>query len=274
MHPVYIPSLSGISGTMKVKLRILILFLIFVSMSFYSISKAQESGSQPTVSHFNGTITATNNGISLIPSFSLGRPAVFFDLSVGGERLSFDPMFRFGMDGKPWSFVFWWRYKVVKDSRFTLNVGAHAAFIFSEMPVMVDGKEEKMLVTKRFLAGEITPMFKVSGRFSFGLYYLQGRGFNPTSPYRTNFLALNTVVADLPLFWNLKFSMNPQFYFLRVDDTSGTYVTSSFTLKRTDFPISIQSIINQKIDSDVPGDDFVWNAGLLYTFANDYKKTK
>lgn len=255
----------------KEKRWVFIFLLIFVSTLFFQIAKAQESA-KPLVHHFNGTITATSNGISLIPSFSLGKPAVFFDLSVGGERLSFDPWLRFGMDGKPWSFVFWLRYKVVKDSRFTLNVGAHPAFIFSEMPVMVDGKEETMLVTKRFLAGEVTPMYKVSERFSFGLYYLQGHGFNPTSPYRTNFLALNTVVSDLPLFWNLEFSMNPQFYFLRVDDTSGTYITSSFTLKKKDFPISVQSIVNQKINSDVPGDDFVWNLSLVYKFENEYRK--
>ena len=272
MNLLTTPSISVSSEPLKSKFRILIVLLIFVSSSFMKNAMAQESLKQPMIHHFNGTITATNNGISLIPSFSLGRPALFFDLSVGGERLSFDPMFRFGMDGKPWAFVFWWRYKVVKDSRFTLNVGAHPAFIFSEMPVMVDGKEEKMMVTKRFLAGEITPMFKVSDRFSFGLYYLQGHGLNPVPPYRTNFLALNTVISDLPLFWNLNFSLNPQFYFLRVDDTSGTYFTSSFTLKKTDFPLRIQSIVNQKIKSDVPGDDFVWNVSLLYTFANEYKK--
>lgn len=254
------------------RLQLFFLVLIFVSLSFIPEALAQVAQREPMIRHFNGTITATNNGISLIPSFTLGRPAVFFDLSVGGERLSFDPMFRFGMDGKPWSFVFWWRYKVVKDRRFTLSAGAHPAFIFSEMPVMVDGKEEKMLVTKRFLAGELTPMYKVSNRFSFGLYYLQGHGFNPTPPSNTNFLALNTVFSGLPMFWNMELRVNPQFFFLRVDDTSGTYVTSTFALKKNDFPIGITSTMTQKINSTVPGDDFVWNVGLYYNFANDYKK--
>ncbi|WP_158587700.1 hypothetical protein [Algoriphagus lacus] len=257
---------------MRERLQLFFLVLIFVSLSSFPEVLAQETQREPLIRHFNGTITATNNGISLIPSFTLGKPAVFFDLSVGGERLSFDPMFRFGMDGKPWAFVFWWRYKVVKDRRFTLNAGAHPAFIFSEMPVMVDGKEEKMLVTKRFLAGELTPMYKVSNRFSFGLYYLQGHGFNPTPPYNTNFLALNAVFSELPLFWNMELRVNPQFFFLRVDDTSGTYVTSTFALKKNDFPIGITSTMTQKINSTVPGDDFVWNVGLYYNFANDYKK--
>lgn len=87
----------------------LIFALIIVTLTRYSYAQSTTEN-QSLIKHFNGTITATNNGISIIPSFTLGRPAVFFDLNVGGERLTFEPMFRFGMDGKPWSFVLWWRY--------------------------------------------------------------------------------------------------------------------------------------------------------------------
>jgi hypothetical protein len=244
---------------------------LFMCLGFIQlVAFAQETKSQ--IRHFNGTITATNNGISLIPSFSLGRPAVFFDLSLGGERFSFDPMLRFGMDGKPWTFVFWGRYKVIKDSRFTLNVGAHPAFMFREMPIMVNGKEENMLGAQRFLAGEIVPTYKVSNRFSIGLYYLQGRGFNPIPPRNSNFLALNTVISNLPLGDGLLLKMNPQLYFLRVDQNTGTYITSSFTLTRRNFPIGIQTIFNQKIKSQVAGDDMVWNVSLLYNFSKNYVK--
>ena len=163
------------------------LCLIFISFAFFLDGLAQESQKTNPTHHFSGTITATNNGISLIPSFTLGRPAVFFDLSIGGERLSFDPMIRFGMDGKPWAFVFWGRYKVVKDKRFTLNMGIHPAFIFSDMNIMIDGKEKSVMRASRFFAGEFMPTYKVSNHFSIGLYYLQGHGFNPTPPKNTNF---------------------------------------------------------------------------------------
>lgn len=235
-------------------------------------SKAQSS--EPRPFQFSGIITATSNGVSLIPSFTLGRPAVFFDLSLGGERLSFDPMFRFGMDGKPWSFVFWGRYKLIKDSRFTLNVGAHPAFIFQERTFMVNGKEEIMMAAQRFFAGEIVPMYKVSDRFSIGIYYLQGRGFNPIPPKNSNFLALNTVFSGLPIYKDVTLRMNPQLYFLRVDENTGTYVVSSFTLTKKDFPVGIQTLFNQKIKSQVAGDDLVWNVGLVYNFSKEFNKTK
>ena len=47
--------------------------------------------------------------------FSLGNLATTINLSVGGKRLSFDPQFRFDLDGmRPWSFLFIWHYKLIK----------------------------------------------------------------------------------------------------------------------------------------------------------------
>lgn len=260
------------SKVLLVDLRKLILILIFVSMAFFSKAFGQEGEKASLIRNFNGTITATNNGISLIPAFNLGRPAVFFDLSVGGERLSFDPMFRFAMDGKPWSFIFWWRYKIIKDKRFTLTAGAHPAFIFAEREVIVNGKSEKMLVAQRFLAAEIAPNFKVSNRTSVGLYYLRGKGFNPIPPYNTHFLAFNLGFNDLPISDQVRFRVNSQFFYLKVDDTDGTYFNSSLTIYHKGFPVSAQGFFNQKINSTVPGDDLVWNVSLLYNFANQYTK--
>ncbi len=103
-----------------------ITFFSFLLFTLYSF--AQTIDTTQTPSFFRGQITATNNGISLIPNFSLNKPAALFDLSIGKGRLSFDPMFRFGLDGKPWTLIFWFRYKVVDQRRFTLGIGAHPPF--------------------------------------------------------------------------------------------------------------------------------------------------
>ncbi len=245
---------------------------IFCLLTFSAIGQENPTTPAPFIKHFNGTVTATNNGISLIPSFSLGRPAVFFDLSVGGERLSFDPMFRFGMNGKPWSFIFWWRYKVIKDKKFTFSAGAHPAFIFTEKDVIVDGKTEKMLVAQRFIAMELAPNYRISPKTTIGLYFLKGHGLNPIPPNNTNFISFNTVFNDLPLINDFRIRINPQFYYLKVDEKDGTYVTSSFAITNKKFPISIQSIFNQKIKSDIAGEELVWNVSLVYSFANKYQK--
>jgi hypothetical protein len=248
------------------------LFLQFYLTCAFSAYSQTNQESQPAIKHFDGTITATSNGISIIPFFTLGRPAFLFDLSLGGDRLSFDPMLRFGMDGKPWSFVFWWRYKIIDNPRFSLRVGAHPAFLFQERELIVDGIPKNVLVANRFLTYEVAPTFKISTRSSLGIYFLNGNGINPYPPDHTYFLGLTWFLSDLPIGENFKFEMSPQFYYLKVDADDGVYVTSTFTMKKNDFPIGLQSTINQKIKSNIPGDDFVWNISLIYNFANDYRK--
>lgn len=254
--------------------RTTICVLIFTSFCFPHSLSAQETVSAKPAGQFGGVITATNNGVSIIPSFTLGRPALLFDLSLSGERFSFDPMLRFGMDGKPWSFVFWGRYKAIKDKPFTLTVGAHPAFIFAERIVKVNGREETMFVSQRFLAMEVAPSYKISKRLSMGLYYLRGHGFNPIPPDNSNFIALNTIISGVPVGGGFNMRINPQLFYLKVDDDSGTYATSNFTVSKPGFPIGFQGLVNQKIKSSIPGDDLIWNVGLLYIFSTPYHKAK
>jgi hypothetical protein len=258
----YLPSTNPVSFLPKLLLITALTRLLAMQV------QAQESGSK----QIGGVITATNNGVSIIPSFTLGRPALLFDLSLSGERFSFDPMLRFGMDGKPWSFVFWGRYKAIKDKPFTLTVGAHPAFIFAERIVKVNGQEKTMFVSQRFLAMEVAPMYKFSNRLSMGLYYLRGHGFNPIPPDNSNFIALNTVISGVPVGGGFNMRINPQLFFLKVDDDSGTYATSNFTVTKPGFPIGFQGLVNQKIKSTIAGDDFIWNVGIMYLFSNTYQK--
>ena len=264
MHPYDINSFSARAGKKFYFLLTGLLVLFLLTSDVF----AQEAGKR----HLGGTITATNNGVSIIPSFTLGRPAVLFDLTMGGERLSFDPMLRFGMDGKPWSFVLWGRYKLIKKDRFSFTVGAHPAFIFQETEMVVNGNKETMMVTNRYFAGELNSSYKVSDRVQLGIYYLRGTALQSLGPKNSNFLALNTQVSNIGLVSDFKLRVNPQFFYLKVDDTSGYYVNSAFTFSKGNFPVNFQAFFNQKIKSTVPGDDLVWNLSLLYTFSTTFSK--
>ena len=59
---------------------------------------AQRPVHRATVS---GGITVTNKAISLIPTFTLGKPAAIFDFAVRKGAVSFEPQFRVGLNGKP-----------------------------------------------------------------------------------------------------------------------------------------------------------------------------
>lgn len=72
------------------------------------------------INYFGASATITSNGISLLPSFSLGKPAAMFDMKMG-RKLTFEPQFRVSLEGKPWAFIFWWRYKIFSDRKFQIR---------------------------------------------------------------------------------------------------------------------------------------------------------
>lgn len=247
-----------------------LLLSLGISLMFL-ISHAQGIESSNQTRHIGGGVTITNNGISLLPTFTLGKPAAIFDLSVGGEKLSFDPQFRFALEGKPWAFIFWWRYKLVDDERFRIRVGAHPAFMFRTVPVTTDGKTTDIIEALRYVAGEIAPNYMLTKNISLGLYYLFGHGFQDNAVQNSHFLTLNTHFSNIRLTEKYYMKFYPQVYYLRMDAEDGFYITASLSLARKDFPLSVQAIVNQPFTTTIPGGDtFVWNVSLVYAFNREY----
>ena len=262
-HPstfVYIKSVRWIG-------LILAVFLLF------SLSAFGQDAPMSNSNHFRGNISVTNNGLSLIPAFSLGRPAAIFEMSLGGERLSFDPELRFALDGKPWSFIFWWRYKIVKSDKFTLHVGAHPAFIFTTtMEPDANGQMVETTKTQRFFAAEISPSYTISPKTKLSFLYLAGRSLGKV-PF-----ALNQFVTVGPSFTNISisekyfFNARPQAFYLKMNEKDGFFASSSMAIGRRNFPISIGGIISKKIVSEIEVDNWIWNISLIYSFNNDFIK--
>jgi hypothetical protein len=247
-------------------------FLILCILGLMHTALAQSADSTQKSNYFGGSVTLTNNGISFLPSFSLGRPAVLFNMKVG-RKLTFEPELRFGLDGKPWAFIFWWRYKFLSDRRFQISVGAHPSVLFATMPATVNGVTSDKLIARRYVAGEISPDFYFTKKISVGMYYLKGYGLQDDAIRNTDFITLNAKFSDIRLSERLSLGLYPQFYYLKMDDTHGFYFSSRQALYIKDFPLSVQSIINQPIRSDVVGgQDFVWNVSLVYSFGNLYHR--
>lgn len=224
--------------------------------------------------HFGVVGTITNKGISVIPTFTLGKPAAIIDVIVG-KKLTFEPQLRYSLEGKPWSFIFWLRYKLIQKDRFTLNVGAHPSVVFATTTATINGNTKDIITGTRYFATEIAPNFKVNKHLTIGFYYLSGWGFAEASTKHNDFITLNTNVNDIPIGKEFRLRVNPQFYFLKMDARSGTYITSTFTLSKINSPLSAQYMFNQPINTNiVGGQDFVWNLSLIFAFHKNYYHTK
>ena len=153
------------------KIFILTLFL------FANFIEAQDESNEKEI-FISGQINLTNNGFSFIPLFSLGKPATTINLSVGGKRLSFDPQFRFDLDGmRPWSFLFIWHYKLIKKERFQLRLGSYfPAYAFTELDYSRNSRLVKILTPQRFFIWTTNLNYVINKNISVGLFYLNGKG--------------------------------------------------------------------------------------------------
>lgn len=244
-----------------------VIMLLFICLQTCRTVQAQQTDSTRHPFHFSGSVSVTHNGLSFIPTFSLEKPATLFNLSMG-RKVRFEPELRFGLDGKPWSFLFWWRYSLLNTAKFNFRLGAHPAMNFKSQTVTLNGVQQKAIITRRYLAGEIAPAYAFSKKMSAGVYYLYSRGLDPGAAKNNHFLAINSTVNHLRLFrdWHLKVS--PQIYYLKLDQQDGYFVTSSFALAKPGFPFSLGAIINKRIEAAIAGSrDFVWNTTLIYSFS-------
>lgn len=249
------------------------LLSLFISLFLSGIVLSQNSDSTRLANNFKTVVSVTNNGMSLIPTFSLEKPAIIFDASYG-RRLTFDPLIRYSLEGKPWSFIFWWRYKLIKSGKFQFTIGAHPSVLFKTVNGTINGTSTEIMRARQYFVGELYPYYLLAKNVSMGVYYNYSRGLAKDDVKNTNFITLRTSISNIRLFEDLSLTFVPQVYYLKMDDRDGFYITSAFTFARNNFPVSISSVLNKKIESEIMSADFVWNVSLNYTFSEQLIRLK
>jgi len=245
-----------------------LLFVLFLVLSCNVFSQGTDSLKR--VSHFGGTVTITNKGISTIPNLTLGKPAALFAMTTG-RKISFEPEFRFALDGKPWTFIFWWRYQLYKSDKFITRVGINPSIYFKATTITTDGVQLEKTIAQRNLTGDLSPTFLVDKNISIGLYYMYIHGFEEDAVRNTHFLAVRPYFSNIRVTKQLLMSFYPQVYYLKTDAKDGFYVSSTLILAKRNFPFSVSSMFTTPVQTKIPaGRSTIWNVSLAYTFNKDY----
>ena len=250
-----------------------VLFFLFVGISI--LTNAQ-TDSLPKALRISGTVGITNNGISIIPTFSLRAPAVINNFSISkGGKFSIDPDIRFTFDFRKGSALLWFRYKLLNNNKFKFTVGAHPAFNFALRTITENGKSWQITQARRFLATELAPTYVVNNHFAFGMYYLNGHGLQDDGPKNTHFVTFNTSFTGLPLGGDYVFNFNPNIYYLKVDKEDGFYLSGAAGIVNKKSPISLMGSYNKEIHTNITGSKyFDWNISLTYRINNRYRLIK
>jgi hypothetical protein len=246
------------------------LFLLLI-VAIQLICYSQPADSNKVVYHFSGNVTATNNGISLIPSFSIGKPAVISLLSIGNERFSIDPDIRFTLEGKPWSIVFNARYKWIKTTRFLFSTGLSTAINFKATTFTSDNTANDYILARRFIGAEVNCNYAISNKNNVGVFYLYAKGIDFGTSKNNHFVSLTSNFSKLINFKNCFLNFKPQIYQVFQDKNTGNFANATLSLHKNNFPISISYILNKKIKSNLTGvDDTIWSLNLAYNFNQNF----
>ncbi len=249
--------------------KLLLSFLI-ISLS-HTVSAQKKDSTIARINNFSGAVTIQSKGISTIPNLTLGKPAAVFDLKMG-RKLTFEPQFRFALDGKPWAMVFWWRYygSVSKNFKVTLHAN-HSLSYKSITSFTSSGSSQEIIRTTRYLAAAVAPNYQINKYLSAGLYLFYTYGIEKFITRNTWMASFRPAISNIPITKDIVARISPEIYYLKMDDKDGVYLNAGFLLSKNNFPVSISGLINKPIKSNIPAEyDLLWNVGLIYTFNKKY----
>jgi len=239
------------------------LVLAASSLAHPAFSQAVDNAGSRT--EVTWAISVANKGISTIPTVTLDKPTATVDMSIRRGGFSVDPQFRFGLDGTPWSFLFGGRYRLVDRGRLGVSVGAHPVLAFGTATVSVNGVAKEVVVLYHFAGGELSPSYALSKNVSVAPYYLYSHGLDADVTRHTHVVAARASFANLRLPARFVARLDPQVYYLRLDERDGMYLDSRVTLAKRQMPVSISGIVNRAIRTNIPrGGAVRWSVSLNY----------
>ncbi len=252
---------------MKVLFKAIIVILSFLLTENHVF--AQKKDSTLTI---NGELSITNNGFSFIPAFTLDKPAGISIITVSKNKLSFQSQIRYSLEGRPWAIAFVSRYKVINTPKASVTAGVYFPGIaFFESKVVQNGIEKILLQSQQSVAPELNASFPVSKHFMLGATYLYNRSMGGVPPLNGHYGGIWASLFDLKISKTLRLAIDSQLFYLNLDGADGTYTSFNFTLSKTNFPITLSSMMFKTIKSNIGGKDANWNLSLNYRFGSKYK---
>jgi hypothetical protein len=227
------------------------------------------------IATFSGSLGITNNGFSIIPTFSLNSPATNIMLYYRKGRFSFDPDIRLVPDLSKGGLLFWFRYRLIEQKRFSLRVGVHPAFSLVHKTITTNGTDSRITEMLRFAAWEAVPSYQITPKWGISAVYLQGNGLQRNGPQRTHVLFLNNAFSNLNIGGDFRLTLVPTLFWLYLDGDTGSYFTATAILSKKNVPFTLQSTINQTLRANIPGNqNFMWNVLLAYNFSKTYRRVQ
>jgi hypothetical protein len=224
-----------------------------------------QTDSTKKVWQFHGNIQVNNNGISPVPAFSLGKPALMATLFVKKGGFTYSPEFNYGADGKPWVMNQWFRYQWTRGN-WAYRAGLNFSLFFGREKVLRDNKTAIIAKLNQYTALEGGLSYKLSDKNSLGLTYWNSYGLDYGSVKSGHFVMLSAAFTQIPLSKSLFLHLRPNLFYLNNKiPYEGLFASAIVSVSHKKYPFSIftQGVKPLWVAQTTKSN---WNYGLNYTF--------
>ncbi|HUX96987.1 MAG TPA: hypothetical protein VMV47_14725 [Bacteroidales bacterium] len=233
------------------------LISIFIFTIAYTQENPEKSGLKAGCN-----FSINTNGISSIPSFSLGAPAVIVAPTFTKGRLNYEPVLAYDMDIQPWFVDNWLRYKIVDRPKFEFRTGLNFSMYFSDYKL----PDETILQGQRYWAAEFTAIYKPSARSFISGAYWNDRG-QDMGTITGHYLALMAERSEIGIGKSFLLAVNLHLFYINYTASNdGLFISPKLTASLNKKPLALFFHGIQAISSNIsPYPGFSWNLGLSYT---------
>ena len=205
-----------------------------------------------------------SNGISSIPAFSLGDPAIMVAVGLAKGRFSFDPVLAYDLEMKPWFFDSWVHYLIINKPAFKLRTGINFSMYFSDLLLPDD---EIVLQGQRYWAFELAGIYNFNPKTSLTVLVWNDRGQDPgtiTGLYAS--IAIDR--SDIPVGKRVLLAGSLQIFNIAYDgNNDGLFISPRIAVSDKKVPVSVFFQAIQPVTTNIsPYPGFKWNLGASYSF--------
>lgn len=203
-----------------------------------------------------------------IPAFSLGKPAILSNLSLKKKKFSYDPEMAFSVEGVPWFFNNFFRYKLIEKTKFQFRTGLSWAISYSYPEVIQSDVKRTIAKAERFLWLELVPGYKISEKLAVSSITFSGYNFEPSSVKPINCLSIIGNITKVKLTESIYCNIFPQLFYLNLDGhRDGFFVSGILGIGHNKFPLFLSTQINKTLTTTIsPDPGFKQNISLSYSF--------
>lgn len=218
-------------------------------------------------------LEVNNNGISIVPTFSLGRPAMMYLGRIGNERFQFEPEVRMSYDAEPWSMIFWARFKAPEIGKWSFSAATQYALLYAPVENDINGTVLRSYLSNRYTAAQVTAFRPLINNFGLSAYSLAAVGMDKGSSLSPVVLTGVVLVAPNLNFGPIFLNLRPQLYHLNMRGPQGIFYAVNYKLPMNK-EWAITGLFTQPIikDEALTVAPFIWNIGLNFTLNHNHKR--